>query len=124
MTKAKPKPKVSLRELQKVCKTREAYDIFTALRGPDESSVNAQYAKILTSAVLRHFLRMLPNGGAQVLSPQIAMNVPQWEIDGAQKFLQLNAHFQSHVLRAFEALSKISRPAKAYYAWLVAQRLF
>ncbi|MGH7261996.1 MAG: hypothetical protein ACREI9_15230, partial [Nitrospiraceae bacterium] len=115
--------KISLRELQKVCKTREAYDIFTALRGPDEMSVEAASAKTLTSAVLRHLLRMLPDGGAQVLSPQIAMTVPQWEINGAQRFLQSNAHFRSHVVHAFAALSTISRPAQAYYAWLIAQRL-
>ena len=98
----------------------EDYDIFTALRGPDDGDDSIKH---LTTCVIRWFVGMKKKRstggglrGCLILSPEEASS-------GGVRHLKaswaIRSHFRSHIEKAFASLiSKEVPGAKEYWFWL------
>lgn len=108
----------------------EDYDIFTALRGPDDNAVDAPRLKHLTTCVIRWFVGMKERtrgGGVRgciIMAPELAFRYCNYSGDGKlDSFIKAcwgkHSHFRPHTQKAFVALIGKGVPgAEEYWTWL------
>lgn len=119
---------VTLTEIKRIAKDKNAYNILSALRGPDARPHSVAYnAKQMTTAVIRHLLGLRKDViEVEVRSVEEAQGLwTSWSVEtkhAVLMFLTEEGHFRSHLREAFAALSVMrSSQARTYYSWLISE---
>ena len=121
---------MTLTGIKQIVKNEEAYDILSALRGPDRRAPGASEAKQMTTAVIRHLLGLrAASYRVDVRSCEEAKALwGSWSPATKQEvrdFLMEEWHFRCHVRTAFHALHDMrSSQAQTYVKWLISEGIF